>query len=219
MPPKRPVAVVVIAVFQVVFGLLSLASYAVTLAGLDKAIASAGQARTPAQPGLSILDVENRLTEKVPSYAPVQQVLAWAETGVSLLMIVSGAGLLLLQPWGRLLAVGYALLSIVVTVAYLAWYLTLVAPAVTAFGKELAATGGEQAEAMGILVPVMYVGGPVLASLSVVYPIAVLVVLHRPRVRAAFAGEPVPAEPEDYRDPIPPGLPPGPDDRFQAGGG
>jgi hypothetical protein len=218
MPPKRPVAVVVVAVLQVVFGGLALLDSASSLAGLDKALGSAGQVGPSGPHTLTLGDVETQLEARAPGYAVSKRLNAGVEGVLALLMIASGAGLLLLRPWGRLLAFVYAALSILNTVVYLPWYLATVAPQVLAFARELAATGGEQAQAMGMALPVLYIGVPVVMSLSIVYPILVLVVLRRPAVRAAFAGEAVPAEPEDYRDPVPPGTPPAPDDRFQAGG-
>lgn len=217
MPAKRPVAVVVVAVLQLVFGGLALIDSASSLAGLDKALGSAGRVGPSGPQALSLADVENQLEQRVPGYGLSKRLNAGLEGVLALLMIVSGVGLLLLRPWGRLLALVYAVLSILNTVVYLPWYLAVVAPQVVAFARELSATGGEQAQAMGLALPFIYIGLPVAASLSVLYPILVLVILSRRRVRAAFAGEAVPAEAEDYRDAAPPGPPPGPDDRFRAG--
>jgi hypothetical protein len=217
VPAKRPVAVVVVAVLQLVFGCLALGNDALSLAGLDKAVASAGQVNASGQQPLGLLDVENRLEERVPSYVPGKQVVAGSGIALALLMIGSGVGLLLLRPWGRPLALGYAILSILATGGYLVWFVSAVAPAVTALGREVAAAGGDQANAMGVVIPVLYIGIPILASLSVVYPIVVLIVLCRQRVRAAFGGVVEPAAPEDYRDPVPPAPDQGRDDHFQAG--
>jgi hypothetical protein len=217
MPPKRPLAVVVIAVLQLVFGVPALANYALSLAGLDRAVASLGPVNAPGRQPLTLLDVEKRLEEKVPSYVPVQRAADGVEAGVALLMIASGIGLLMFRPWGRLLAVVYAVLSILITVVFLAWYLAAVAPAVIAFGQEIAATGGREAEATGAGIPLIYIGGPILASLSAVYPLVVLLVLLRPSVRAGFRGEALPEGPEDYREPAPPGNVAEPDDRSRAG--
>jgi hypothetical protein len=219
MPQKRPLAVVVIAVLQLVFGVPALGTYALSFAGLDKAVASLGQVNQEGQQRLTLLDVEKRLEERVPSYGPVQQAVNGAEIAVTLLMIASGIGLLMFRPWGRLAAIVYAVLSILVTMASLAWYLAAVAPAVVAFGREIAATGGPDAEAMGAGIPIAYIGGQIVFSLSAVYPLVVFLVLLRPSVRAAFQGEALPAEPEDYRDPAPPGGVGGPDDRFRTGEG
>ena len=222
MPQKRPLVVVVIAVLQLVFGVPALGTYALSFAGLDKAVASLGQVNPQGQQRLTLLDVEKRLEEKVPSYALVQQAVNGVEIAVALLMIASGIGLLMFRPWGRLVAVVYAVLSILVTVLFLAWYLATVAPAVVAFGREIAATGGPDAEAMGAGIPILYIGGQILFSLSAVYPLVVLLVLLRPSVRAAFRGETLgegPGEPEDYRDPAPPGGLTGPDDRLRRGEG
>jgi hypothetical protein len=219
MPQKRPLAVVVIAVLQLVFGIPALGDYALSLAGLEKVVGSLGQVNTQGHQPLTLLDVEKHLEESVPSYGPAQRALAGVEVVVTLLMIGSGIGLLLFRPWGRLLALVYAVLSILVTLSYLGWYLAVVAPAVVAFGREIAATGGQEAEAMGAGIPIIYIGAPILMSLSAAYPLVVLVVLSRRPVRAAFGGETVPEEPEDYRDPAPPGGLTGPDDRLRTGEG
>ena len=219
MPQKRPLAVVVIAVLQLVFGVPALGNYALSLAGADQAVASLGQVNPSGQQRLTLLDVEKHLQENVPGYAAVQRGGDGVETVVALSMIASGIGLLLFRPWGRVLALVYAVVSIVITVAYLGWYLAAVAPAVVAFGREIAATGGQDAQAMGAAIPVLYIGAPILMSLSAAYPVAVLVVLLRRPVRAAFRGEAVAEGPEDYRDAAPPADLAGPDDRVQAGEG
>jgi hypothetical protein len=219
MPHKRPLAVVVIAVLQLVFGVPALGDYALSLAGLDKAVASLGPVNPPGRQRLTLLDVEKHLEDHVPSYAAAQRALNGGEIVVTLLMIGSGIGLLMFRPWGRSVAIGYAILSILATVSYLAWYLVAVSPAVLAFGREIAATGGPDAEATGAGIPLLYIGGPVVMSLTVVYPLIVLLVLLRPSVRAAFRGETLPEEPEDYRDADPPGDLAGPNDRYRAGEG
>ena len=219
MPQKRPVAVVVIAALQLVFGVPALASYAFSLAGLDRAMASLGQVNPQGQQRLTLLDVEQRLEEKVPSYGPVQRAINGSGLGLAVLMIASGIGLLMFRPWGRLTAIAYAVLSILITAAFVVWYLAAVVPAVVAFGREIAATGGREAEAMELTIQAAYIGGPLVASLSAAYPVVVLLVLLRPSVRAAFRGEPVPdgtEEPDDYRDPAPPGGLDEPDDRLGA---
>jgi hypothetical protein len=220
MPQKRPVAVVVIAALQLVFGVPALGSYALSLAGLDKAVASLGPVNPQGQQRLTLLDVEQRLEEKVPSYGPAQRAVNVAGVVLSLLMIVSGIGLLTFRPWGRLAAIVYAVLSILTTAAFVVWYLAAVVPAVVEFGREIAATGGREAEAMELTIQAAYIGGPLIASLSAAYPVVVLLVLLRPSVRDAFRGEPLPeesGEPEDYRDAAPPGGLDEPDDRFRTG--
>src|SRR5579884_853918 len=188
MPQKRPVAVVVVAVFQLLFGVLALLDSASTLAGLDRTVAAAGQVSTSKKESVSVADVEKRLEQNVPGYGVIKQASVGLEGVLAVMMIASAIGLLRLRPWGRVLALVYAVLSIVSRLGYLAWFLATVPPVVSAFGKELAAAGGDLAELTGTWFPIAYVGLQVVMSLSVLYPIIVLIVLSRRRVRAVFTG-------------------------------
>jgi hypothetical protein len=220
MPQKRPVAVVVIAVLQLVFGAIGLCGSAVQLTGAQNALTTATQVNPPpGQPSPpTAQDIENYLEKKVPNYHTLTLADGVVDLVLSVLMVASGIGLLQLRSWGRLLAVVYAVLSILAKVAGTAFAFALVVPAMSDFARELEATRGKEAALMGQVMQISIIAAAVFGAVLVVYPILVLIVLSRRSVRAAFAGTPVPGEPEDYRDAGPSEGLAGPDDRFQPGG-
>jgi hypothetical protein len=224
MPQKKPTAVVVIAILQLLFGVLSLCGPILQLSGAQKAISSATQVQPPpGQPNFNQAELEKRMEEKVPSYKAMATGDAVTGLVLALMMIGSGVGLLQLQSWGRRLAMVYAVLSILTHLVGLILAFAVVLPAMSDFFKEFAAeAGGKDAAMMAQVMQGAVVIAMIFSGLVIVYPIIVIIVMLLPSVRAAFGGEAAPgvvsSEPEDYRDPTEPGGFSETDDRFQGGG-
>jgi hypothetical protein len=190
----------------------------VQLSGAQKALTGVTQASAqPGQPSLSPQDIQNRLEKKIPNYHAIETGDAVVDLLLCLLMLGSAIGLLQVRPWGRLLALVYAVLSLLSHVVSAVVTFALVIPVVSEFSKELAASGGRDASVMAQAMQFGIVFAALVAALTAIYPLFVLIVLCLPSIRAAFAGKSLPTEPEDYRDPTPPGSVTEPDDRFQAG--
>src|SRR5262249_33777057 len=113
MPPKRPVAVVVVAVLQLVFAALGLCNSAFELSGLAEQLAGANVVSNA--PRLTMLDVMAYWREQLPAERAVEQAVAVLGLVLCLMMVASAAGLLALRRWGWYLAVAYAVLSILTT--------------------------------------------------------------------------------------------------------
>jgi hypothetical protein len=132
------------------------------------------------------------LTEKAPGYRPVavgQELLALF---LSLLMIVSGIGLLFMQSWARWLAVGYGGLSIATRCCGVGYHAAVLLPVLNDLCADLLASGNQS------LVSDLWVTrfGPFLGFLLMLYPFTVIVLLVRPGINRAFRGEPA-AESDD----------------------
>jgi hypothetical protein len=219
MPHKRPLAVVVIAVLQLVFGAVSLCGAVTELSGAAEQVASVSQVNVPGEAKVTQQDVLKYWRDNLPSEWAVERVSAASGVVLSLMMIASAVGLLQMRAWGLFLALAYAALSLVLTVAEAVYNFGVRAPALAEFTRQLAATGGRDAQMAPQVLQVSFLLVFVVSALTAVYPLLVLLVLLRPSVRAAFRGEALPEEPEDYRDAAPPGDLTGPDDRYRTGEG
>jgi hypothetical protein len=184
---------VIIGVLQLVFGGLGLVSSALQLAGSGTALAAA--AKPPQAAGgrqlITAQELEDYLAKKVPDYRFLMKAQAVANLVLCLLMLGSGVGLLLMQRWGRDLALFYAALSLLVTILTTVWVFTAVVPAMSAFAKQKAAGRGREEQ---IVAQGMDIGGKVGAAcgaLTGIYPLIVLMVMLLPSVEEAFRGEEV----------------------------
>jgi hypothetical protein len=219
MPQKKPTSVVVIAVMQIVFGAIGACGSLTTLSGLQQSLQSLNQqpqANAPGQPKISAQDVQKKFEEKIPNFDLIQKAEAGVGLAVCLVMIASGIGLLKLQPWGRMLAILYAFLSIAMRIYGLVFAFMFVMPAFSDLTNDISAQFGKDAAMFAQIMQWSFMTVLILGSLTVIYPVIVLIIMLRPAVRAAFRGETLPTEPEDYRDSYAAPDVPEPDDRFQG---
>jgi hypothetical protein len=132
--------------------------------------------------------------------------IADAVTGLilNILLVVSGIGLLSLKEWARRLGLWVAALKIVFLFVLYGIFIVVVVPRVTeAFTSvfremmdEMAKTappgqpvpGKADLEQMGTILGLVYTGGAIVMIIfGVIYPVVMLVLLSRPRVKAACA--------------------------------
>lgn len=208
MKRERPTSVLVIAILQFVFGGLGL--FCLSCVGVFEAAGGnkmftpqpqvQGQAKQP-------VDVANEMEEFVQKKHPHYTAEKYADIGVgmllSLLMIVSGFGLLRLAPWGRSLAIFYAFLSLIHSVVSVAYTLTFTLPAMREFvDMRRPNLKAEEQAMLDLGVNGNYVG-VFLTVIFSVFPIVVLIIMFRGNVKAAFAGDSArsrPASVDDYAD-------------------
>jgi hypothetical protein len=181
--------VTTIAIFQLVFGALGLACDLLGLVGQAASLGGPGAGQTA--------QIEKDMEAALPYYKPVGFAFLGVDLLLSVLMLVSGLGLLQRQPWGRPVTIGYAVLSIINRLIATAYNAFLVMPVMK---DALAKHGGANAQAAGILSAATGVG-LFIGFLFILYPIIVLIVMARPDVKALFgAGGPAADVPPDYDD-------------------
>lgn len=148
-------------------------------------------------------DLQDRILsfmdEALPYYRAYQmtQIVLWLI--LSLLLVAAGIGLLIRRPWGRKLSLAYGVLSLVVQLAGLVYVVAFVIPAMGDFYRQLE----KEFPQMAFVFAASRVGQwmtPVVMPAGWIYPIVVLVLLTRPKVVAAFAGQPPVAEVERVED-------------------
>jgi hypothetical protein len=108
-----------------------------------------------------------------------------ADLAISIIMIVSGIGLLQLRPWGRSLSILYAILSIALKIFEAVYAFAVTGPLINEFINTHTATGPEQ-QFMFTVMKMVAIIPPIIQLVCMIYPIVVLIIMLRPAVVAAF---------------------------------
>jgi hypothetical protein len=203
MPRKRPTAVLVIAVLNLVFGASNLLCVLCAGAGvgfLALALGQPGAARDPA-----VGDLKEALasaSREVPLLVPVWVGDAVVSLVLAVVMVVAGLGLLGMRRWARVLSIVYGVATLLAQTTSLAVHFLLLNPALDRWEQ-----GFQARPAPGRAGPMSLAGNGLLgnslvlfnALTDIVYAAAVLVVMFLPSIAPAFAGRGTgePAEPVD----------------------
>jgi hypothetical protein len=188
MPRPRHPAVVVLAIFHF---LMAACCGVCNLGGLVLSVSGGGKPLVPAanpQEAKVLEELTQRMEQAVqrnfPGYYAYQVVKAVSWLVLSLLLVLSGIGLLLMQRWGQVLSLIYAVLGLLLVWADALVNWTLVLPAEHGVLQQpLPGAQPEMLQVARLTTDVALIIGPILQSL---YPLIVLVVLLWPSVRAAF---------------------------------
>jgi hypothetical protein len=229
MQKKLHPAVLTVGIFQVLFGLLSLccggfgALGAYTMFNDPKfdpsktppPVTKSGSG-SPKTGSPGIMEVNEELVRRVPSYLYEQTFEACANLFLGLLMLLSGCGLFFMQSWARWLSIFYAILHILKNIGTLIYSLVWIIPTMNAIYDEWGGAGNPQTAGAKV-------GGPIGAFLGfsvVLYPILVCILLLIPPVSRAFRGEGAADKGlddfrDDYRDNYRDPYRPGPDDHYR----
>jgi hypothetical protein len=194
---ERPTGVTVIAILCFVFsgfGLLALLCGAGSLVFL-RSIAP----NLPPAPGGG----KNPMEGMIEMYDTIPGFWAWVTYSLvsgpimAIILLIAGLGLMKMRPWSRWLCLGYCIYAILMAMVTLYYQLVFINPAMLAYQEEMSQQTGAPNFGSPEFSNVVTIGSVVL---SLIFPIAVLIVLFRPKVAAAFAGRPVMEERTDERD-------------------
>jgi hypothetical protein len=215
MRPNRPTSVLVIAIFHFIFGGLGLLCGLPGLVMQGSGIGNAGAGPLPAsatqqQKELHEMQVrvKQRTEQAAPATAPFLQINVVLNLLISLLLVVAGFGLVKMQLWGWWGSVVYGVVRIIMQIYILLFNLLYSLP----IGGRILE---EELKSQPTLQPYAWIFQIVtplaigVAALGLIYPIIVLIVMSRPKVRAAFRGETADAGRTDDFD----------DDRMERRGG
>ena len=182
MTRYRPPAVLVMAILNMVFGALGI--FGLLCIGLMFLIMPQLPQPPGGNPAIKVFEV--------PAYK--QSVFVFASIGavLAILEIIAGIGLLRMKTWGRRLSIGYAVTTIVIQVIGLVVNIAYVNPKIA----EVMAQDTQQPFAQMQSNPMVgNIGTGFGAVLGMAYAVALLIVMFRPHVRAAFAEAQPPAGP------------------------
>lgn len=202
--PRRPPSVTVLAVLHLIgdgIGLvLTLCAGVSQLAGGNLSALTAGPNPPPQVRAQQAF--QKRLEAHIASELPWQQAYTGVGLGIDLLLdvllLAAGVGLLSLRPWARTLSLGYAWLSLATKVVGIIVF-CFTWPAMSAFLRQEAAADPALAQ-MANVIPIAVFAGLLFSLVLAVYPLAVLIILTRPSVVAAFRGKSAPPEGDGGRD-------------------
>jgi hypothetical protein len=226
MQKKRPAGVIVIAVLQLVFALLSIygaiqgaltnpeAASKQQLEQMQQQMQAQMQAQQQQHPGQKPIDPEQLkaiFEKRLPDIIRYNQPLEIGDLVLCLLMIASAVGLLMMKSWGRYAAILYAFLSIMWRVAYVAFMVGVFMPLFADLMTEMVQAQGQppDAKALDTFVGIMKVMAGVFSALPGIYPLIVMVVMMSSRTARAFSDQPdessaAPADQRDYQGPAGP---------------
>jgi hypothetical protein len=190
--PKRPTAVLVIAICHFFFGGIGLSCAACSgvlgASGLGMEFAKGFNPDVERQAEKAKAN-ERLKVERVPGYrfyTAFDAVMTWV---LSAAMVAAGFGLLWVKRWGYWLSTGYAMASIFVGIVAVFYNLSYLGPIEEEIRRNNPPPGmnAQQAEIEQTIAPVANALGPCCLT---IYPIAVLVVMFLPSTLAAFSRGP-----------------------------
>ncbi len=196
----RPLSVTAIAILHFVFGglgiLIGICAGVMMLAGGQNWITGSGGPGANQANMQKLQEDLQKAMESGPAYHAVQVGNLAVDLAISIIMIVSGLGLLQLRPWGRTLSILYAILSITHKVFGVVYAVVFTIPVLNNFLDSPAATGPEEQMAMTIM-RMVAIFPPIVQVLCMIYPIIVLIIMLRPAIATAFREG---GSPEHQRD-------------------
>jgi hypothetical protein len=203
MPRQRPGSVTTAAVLTIVYGILFTLCSLCGLIGLaaqgamNKNLFGGGD---PQQAQMQ-KQIEDAMERDVPLYRAMQVTAPIVGLVFALAILGAGFGLLGMQPWARLLAIGTALLTVLFNVFQTIYQLVFLIPAMNrAIGDALpnAMAKGPAPPPVDLtqVVKVSLLAGVAIGVLIqvavIVYLLTIVFLLMRRNVRAAFAGADLP---------------------------
>jgi hypothetical protein len=199
LPPPRPTSVLVIAIIHLVFGGFGLLSG--VCGGIVQAVGPMNVVPQPPPPppGAKVpsfpTDLGPRMQRYIEAECPVYNTYVTTQLSLglilSVMLVVAGIGLLWMRPWSRRLSFAYSIGSIVFQLVGFAYTITFLIPAMNSFYDQI----GKEYPSFAPFLTFSRVGvwfSAAAAPIGLAYPIVVWVLLRRPKVVAAFAGQSIP---------------------------
>lgn len=193
MNKQRPTAVTVMGILNIIFGALFLlcflcsgASLLMQMSGARMGGGGLGDANDPTA------QMWNFMKTEIPGFMAVQVASLVVHLLLTLLLLMSGIGLLNMQGWARIGSIFYAITSILVEIASLFYQLVYVNPAMNRWLQRelqrIRVPGAPPAPDVSFFATAMNVGSIIGAVILVSYGVVLLIMMLLPKVSAAFAG-------------------------------
>ena len=187
---NRPASVIVFGIINLVFAALGLCG--AVFAGIGLAILSTSRNVRMPNPALDAMDAH-------PAYAAFTYVGLGLGLIATIVIALAGIGLLTSKSWGRILSIGWAAYTLVMTaISLVMQYVYVIAPMMEKAGRM--GGGPEQAGVIGGIV-----GGVIGTCLAPIYPVILLIFMFRPNL-VAYLNNPSQPDPYGTQPPPPPGY-------------
>jgi hypothetical protein len=203
---RRPTAVVVIAILNLIFGCLGLLFAATfvlfTSTGLGEVFVQINQTNPGRIKGMSAPEIHEAIAQKVPHYTAITNLGATWDTLASAALVLSGWALLKMRSWGRTLAIVYGFVQIGAKIVSTVYSFVFVQPAMAELMQQALdqAPLGFQRAVIEWTLGIMSAAGIAAAVVAPMYPMLVLVAMFLPSVRKAFAPQPKPSVPTESQE-------------------
>ncbi len=180
MPRRRPTAVTVMGILNIVFGSLSL--LCVTCLGLVF-LFMANQSGF----GNPVFEIWDAMKREMPAYPAVTTASLILGILMAAMLILAGIGLLNMQGWARVLSILYSIVMVLSQIGLLIFQLAYVLPGIQRVQQNFAAAfgpgpGNSGDQTAGTVWNVL------VATVFIVYAILLLIMMLLPGVSAAFSG-------------------------------
>jgi hypothetical protein len=132
--------------------------------------------------------IEKTLEEKIPFQKPLGIFNTSFDMLLSLAMVLSGIGLIKVQPWGRTLGIGYAIGSLLEKVFLLIVSVLFTIPATFEVTSQMTGPFGnaQQDQMFTTIIKGAVIFGLVVNLALGLYPLVLLIILNRASVKAVF---------------------------------
>jgi hypothetical protein len=208
-------------VFNIIFGaavgLYSACSGLMPLVGT--AIGTTPTTSSGQQAGLIGFDLYGFIQQRVPSFYIFSAVSTAVWILVPFVLVATGIGILRMQGWARMASILCASVLVLATVANLAYTIALVDPVMADYYAEKAKAPGMAGLAVAADPSLIHAITIFSNLLMVIYPAALLIILNRSRIKAAFVPAALAALAADLVRESAHAEPAGADKRIQPGDG
>jgi hypothetical protein len=192
----RPTSVLVLAILNLILGGTGLV-YSIC-GGLGLVLAALWLPTLPKTPGQptqpGMFDAYQYVQQRVPSYYAFTGTSLGVSLAGQIVLLVSGVGLLKMRRWARTASLLYASVAVFMALVSLPYMMGLVNPAMAEFY-------GEAAKGPGMAIYSLFSDPMVLSVMTtlgsvvgLIYPVTLLIILNRPRIKAAFVPAALPAD-------------------------
>jgi hypothetical protein len=191
MPRKRPTAVLVMAILNIVFGSLGLACYLCAGVGILFIVMALNQPGAAKAPEMrQVQEIFQSMAERIPGFLPVMIGNLIFSFVMAIWLLVCGIGLLKMMNWARIGSIIFAILTILEQLGSLIYRFTVLNPGMEAWQRDFLARhpGAQiQGNAFGGASPALNSAMEILGvAISLGYAIVLLVFMLLPGVVAAF---------------------------------
>jgi hypothetical protein len=176
---NRPVAVLVMAILNIVFGAIGCLLNGCCLCSLPLLPNLAAASKNAPNPDLEVLAAAY---QDLPLWRASTLGMAGLDLALAALLLIAGIGLIAMRPWGRITSILYGFLRGLTEILGIAFWILYLEPAGQNWQSAYKQQHPNASKLFGTGFSTQYING----ALAVAYAIALLVVMSLPHVKAAF---------------------------------